>query len=189
MSNMNKPIECPAGVEVTLAGSEIRIKGPLGELSREFPDDIQVEYDEATRRISVARKAETRQARSLNGLFRSLINNMALGVTQSFRKEMEVVGTGYQIRVKGYDLVLQIGFSHEVVMPIPEGLSVEVTSPMAQPDNPARFSISGPDKELLGQFAAEVRSVRPPEPYKGKGIRYTGEHVRRKEGKAFAGAG
>ncbi|MDP6438318.1 MAG: 50S ribosomal protein L6 [Candidatus Brocadiia bacterium] len=189
MSNMNKPIECPAGVEVTLAGSQIRIKGPLGELSREFPDEIQVEYDEAARLIGVARKAETRQARSLHGLYRSLINNMALGVTQGFRKDMAVVGTGYQIRVRDNDLVLQIGFSHEVVMPIPEGLRVEVSSPMAQPDNPARFAIHGTDKELVGQFAAEVRSVRPPEPYKGKGIRYTDEHVRRKEGKAFAGAG
>ena len=189
MSNMNKAIEAPAGAQVTVTPALIKVKGPAGELSRDIPDGIKLSYDQAARRITVERTQEGREARTRHGLERALIKNMVVGVTRGYKKEMEIHGTGYQAAVKGDSLVLQVGYCHEVKLSIPKGLDVQVTTAQAQPDNPARFIIRGADKGLLGQFAADVRAVRPPEPYKGKGIRYTGEYVRRKEGKAFAGAG
>lgn len=188
MSNMNKAITAPSGVDVTIKGAEVKVKGPKGELSLRIPEGIKVRFDGGERRIMVERVQESREARARHGLYRALVNNMVIGVTEGYKKEMEVHGTGYQVNLKGNDLVFQLGFCHDVPMAIPEGLKVEVTSNQAQPDNPARFIISGADKALLGQFAADVRAIRPPEPYKGKGVRYHDERVRRKEGKAFAGA-
>ena len=187
MSNMLKPIAVPAGVSVEVAGRRVRVKGPLGELQRECPDALRIIYDPAQHQISLKREGEDKRLRSLHGLYRSLMANMVDGVTKGFRRALEVHGTGYSVNLKGNKLVLQVGFCHEVVLDIPPGLRVEVAQNAAQPDNPAKFAIEGLDKERVGQFAAEVRAVRPPEPYKGKGIRYADEYVRRKEGKAFAG--
>lgn len=188
MSTMHKAIVVPSGVEVTLTPGRIEVKGPLGELALGIPRGFEVKWEKSERAILVGCTVATRQARSMHGLLWANINNMVRGVTEGFKKEMEVHGTGYQVRLKGDELVLLVGFCHDVVMKMPTGLTVEIRTPQAQPDNPARFVISGADKAVLGQFAADVRAVRPPEPYKGKGIRYATEHVRRKEGKAFAGA-
>lgn len=187
MSNMLKPIAVPAGVNVEVAGQRVKVKGPLGELQRECPDPLQVSYDASRRLISVQRQGDDRHSRSLHGLYRTLMAGMVEGVTKGFRKSLEIHGTGYSVNQRGNKLVLQAGFCHEVILDVPAGIRVEIQQNAAQPDNPAKFSIQGVDKEQLGQFAANVRAVRPPEPYKGKGIRYADEHVRRKEGKAFAG--
>jgi len=187
MSNMLKPVEVSEAVEVEAAPQRLKVKGPLGEAERDIPRGIELHYDPASRLISVRRHSNDRRSRAMHGLYRSLVANMVEGVTKGFRKELEVHGTGYSVNVRGDKLVLQVGFCHEVVFDIPEGLQVEVGQNAAQPDNPAKFVISGTDKERVGQFAAEVRATRIPEPYKGKGIRYAGEHVRRKQGKAFGG--
>lgn len=189
MSNMNKSIAVPQGADVKIADQTITLKGPKGELTRELPERVTVTWDEQERALSLQRKGNEREARQLHGLFRSLVQNMVIGVTEGFRKEMEVHGTGFQANLQGDTLTITVGFCHPVKLTVPKGLTVEVTTPQAQPDNPARFNVSGPDKQMVGQFVADVRSVRPPEPYKGKGVRITGEYVRRKEGKAFAGAG
>ncbi|MGD2175681.1 MAG: 50S ribosomal protein L6, partial [Candidatus Brocadiaceae bacterium] len=145
------------------------------------------EYEADDRLLRVRRKHNGRRARALHGLHRSLLANKVEGVVRGFSKDMEVYGTGYSVNLRGNSLVLQVGFCHAVEFELPENTSVEIHQSNAQQDNPARFTISGIDKEALGRFAAKVRAARPPEPYKGKGIRYAGEYVRRKEGKAFTG--
>jgi len=187
MSNMSKPVAVPETVEVELSPGRLRLKGPLGESERTIPPALEVHYDAERRLVSVRRTGEDRSSRALQGLYRTLVANMVQGVSSGFRKALEVHGTGYNVNLQGRKLVLQVGFSHEVVFEVPEGLDVEIEQNTAQPNNPARFAIKGTDKEKVGQFAADVRAIRPPEPYKGKGIRYAGEHVRRKQGKAFAG--
>ena len=188
MSNVRKPIEVPRGTEPTLQDGSIRVQGPKGELQRDdIPDVLEVAFDQSTRLMRVDCRRNDRRSRALHGLFRSLIANMVEGVSKGFEQPMEIYGTGYSVNLQGRNLVFQIGFCHPVTMELPEGMEAEIQQNTAQPDNPARFVVRGADKQVLGQFAAEVRAKRPPEPYKGKGIRYTGEYVRRKEGKAFAG--
>ena len=170
-----KPIEIPAGVDVKIEGNLVTVKGPKGTLSRDIHPNIAVEKDGNT--ITVSRPDDSKQNRSLHGLSRTLIANMVYGVNETFKRELEVNGIGYRAEMKGKDLVLKVGYSHDVIMKAPEGITIEVPAPN-------KIIISGTDKQKVGQFAANVREKRPPEPYKGKGIKYADEHIRRKEGKA-----
>ena len=172
------PIAVPAGVEVKVDGSTVTVKGPKGTLTKTVHSNMKVELDGAV--VTVTRPDDSNLNKSLHGLTRTLIANMVEGVEKGYSKELEVNGVGYRVSVQGKDLVLNIGFSHQVIMPAPEGITVEAPSPN-------KIVISGPDKQMVGQFAAEVREKRPPEPYKGKGIKYADEHIRRKEGKAGKG--
>ena len=174
------PITIPDGVSVSVVGRQIHINGPRGELRRELPEDVSVEYVETE--IRVARDKDSREVRALHGLVRSLIANMVTGVTQGFEKSLEIQGVGYRATKQGNDLELAVGFSHPVRKPAPSGIEYEVPTP-------TKIVVRGIDKELVGQTAAEIRSIRKPEPYKGKGIRYEGEHVRRKAGKAAKAVG
>lgn len=169
------PVSLPSGVEVEIEGSRVVVKGSKGELTRSFNERIGFDVDNGT--VTVTRPDDTRESRALHGLSRALLNNMVLGVSEGFKKELEIQGVGYRAALKGSDLELQVGFSHSVLVEAPEGITFEVPEP-------TRVVISGVDKEMVGQVAANVRGVRPPEPYKGKGIRYVGEYVRRKAGKA-----
>ena len=173
------PVEIPAGVDVKVNGNEVTVKGPKGELKETFHKDITVAVDGNV--INVTRPTDDKEHRSLHGLTRSLVDNMVEGVTKGFTKELEVQGVGYRAAKQGKDLVMNLGFSHQVIVSEVPGITIEV--PAAN-----KIVISGPDKQQVGQFAAEVREKRPPEPYKGKGIRYVGEYVRHKEGKAGKGA-
>ncbi len=172
------PIAIPAGVEVKLDGNTVTVKGPKGTLTRTVHQNMKVELNGAE--ITVSRPNDNKENRSLHGLSRTLIANMIEGVSNGFSKELEVNGVGYRAQKQGNDLVLNIGYSHNVVMKAPEGISIDVP-------NPNKVVISGADKQMVGQFAAEIREKRPPEPYKGKGIKYVDEHIRRKEGKAGKG--
>ena len=174
----NKPIEIPAGVDVTVDGSTVTVKGPKGELTRTVHSNMTVEMKDG--QILVSRPNDNKENRSLHGLTRTLIANMVTGVEKGFSKELEINGIGYRAEKKGKDLVLNVGFSHPVVMPEIDGITIDVPAPN-------KIIISGPDKQKVGQFASEVREKRPPEPYKGKGIKYASEHIRRKEGKAGKG--
>ncbi|KAG6489693.1 50S ribosomal protein L6, chloroplastic-like [Zingiber officinale] len=171
-----KPIEVPSNVTITLEGQDLRVKGPLGELSRTFPREVKVVRDESGY-IKVSKSVETRRANQMHGLFRTLTDNMVVGVSKGFEKRLQLVGVGYRAMLEGRDLVLNLGFSHPVRMTVPEGLKVKV-------DENTRIAVSGYDKCAIGEFAAAVRKWRPPEPYKGKGVKYADEIVRRKEGKA-----
>ena len=173
-----QPIAVPAGVDVKIDGSTVTVKGPKGTLTRTVHSNMSVAMDNGE--IKVTRPDESNLNKSLHGLTRTLIHNMIVGVTEGYSKELEVNGVGYRAAKQGKDLVLNIGFSHQVIMPEIDGISIEVP-------NPNKIVISGPDKQMVGQFAAEVREKRPPEPYKGTGIKYVDEHVRRKEGKAGKG--
>ncbi len=176
MSRIGKqPIPVPAGVDVTIEGSTVITKGPKGTLSQSFDPDMQITMEEGA--IYVRRPSDERRHRSLHGLTRTLISNMVVGVSEGFRKDMEIVGVGYRAVLQGADLDLSLGLSHPMVVKAPEGITFEVPAPN-------RISVIGIDKQRVGQIAAEIRGIRPPEPYKGKGIRYAGEHVRRKVGKA-----
>ena len=172
------PIAIPAGVDVTIDGSTVTVKGPKGTLTRTVHSNMIVEKDGAT--VTVSRPNDDKMNRSLHGLTRTLIANMVTGVNESYKKELDVNGVGYRVQVQGKDLVMNLGFSHQVIMTAPEGITVECPTPN-------KIIVSGPDKQKGGQFAAEVREKRPPEPYKGKGIKYVDEHIRRKEGKTGKG--
>ena len=174
-----QPIEIPSGVSVTVDGRSVTVKGPGGTLARELPSACEYKMEGTT--VTVSRKGEDKISRSMHGLARTLIANMVVGVTEGFAKELEIVGVGYRAEVKGKELILNIGFSHPVKIVMPEDIKAE--TPAA-----TRIKISGINKEQVGQVAANIRKVRPPEPYKGKGIRYVGEFVPRKAGKAAAGA-
>ncbi len=174
-----KPITIPAGVTVDVNGNEVTVKGPKGELKNTFNADmaIAVEGNE----ITVTRPSDNKEHRSLHGLTRTLIANMVTGVANGYSKTLEVNGVGYRAQKQGKNLVMNLGYSHQVIMEEIPGITIEVP-------NPNQIIISGADKQQVGQFAAEVREKRPPEPYKGKGIKYDYEHIRRKEGKAAKGA-
>ena len=177
MSRIGKaPSPVPSGVEVSLSGRQVAVKGPKGALDLEVPGEITVRQD--GEEILVERPDDERVNRAMHGLTRSLVNNMMVGVSEGFRKELQIVGVGYRCIAKGTDaLELQLGFSHPVLVEAPDGISFEVPEP-------TRIIVSGPDKQVVGQVAADIRSHRKPEPYKGKGVRYLGEHVARKAGKA-----
>lgn len=187
MSRIGKKlIEIPSGVKVELKAQHINVTGPLGELEMDIHPLIKVKVED--NRIFVENDdANNRQAKQLHGTMRALIANMAAGVIKGFEKKMEIYGTGYNVKQEGSNLVLNIGFCHSVQVAIPKSVKVEIEVPATRGnETPAKFTVTGIDKCVLGQFVADVRKVRPPEPYKGKGIRYADEHVRRKAGKAFA---
>jgi large subunit ribosomal protein L6 len=175
MSRIGKqPIELPSGVNVSISPGRVMVNGPLGELSQDVPARMKIEQSNGA--ITVARPTERGEDRALHGLTRSLIANMVEGVTKGFEKRLELQGVGYRAALQGADLRLDVGYSHPVVMKAPQGITFEV--PRA-----TEIVVKGVDKQQVGQIAAEIRKVRPPEPYKGKGIRYAGEYVRRKVGK------
>lgn len=170
----NKPIVIPNGASVELLENTIVVKGPKGQLSFEVPSCVTVEIKENN--VTFTRESDVKEHRSLHGTTRAIINNMVIGVTQGFEKILEIEGTGYRAQLQGKKLVVNAGYSHPVELVIPEGLTVTVP-------NQTEIHVAGCDKELVGQFAADVRIIRKPEPYKGKGIHYRGEYIRRKEGK------
>ncbi len=178
MSRIGKrPVPIPAGVTVELTGSHLSVKGPKGTLARTLHADIALDYSDD--QITVTRPTEETRHRALHGLTRALVNNMVEGVTQGFAKHLEIQGVGYRAEAKPYGVELIVGYSHTVPYHVPDGITISVESPTV-------VKIEGVDKELVGQVAADIRRIRPPEPYKGKGIRYRGEHVRRKAGKTGA---
>ena len=176
MSRIGKqPIPVPSGVDVKIDGSTLTVKGPKGELTQTFSDVLTIEQQESE--LLVTRPDDSRTARSLHGLTRTLVANMVTGVSEGFTKNLEIVGVGYRAMLKGSDLELQLGFSHPVVVTAEPGITFEVPQP-------TRITVRGIDKQQVGQVAADIRKWRKPEPYKGKGVRYEGEYVRRKLGKA-----
>lgn len=170
-----KPITIPAGVDVNINGNTVTVKGPNGTLSMDAHPNMAISVEGSE--IIVSRPNDEKENRSLHGLTRSLVANMVTGVTEGFKKTLEVNGVGYRVQLQGTKLVMNLGFSHQVTMEAPEGIKIECPSANS-------IVISGADKQKVGQFAAQVREKRPPEPYKGKGIKYSDEHIRRKEGKA-----
>lgn len=179
-----KPIPVPDKVKVNINNNCFLAEGPKGKLAQEFYPTMKVEYDEKNRLIHVKRLSDDKQQKAFQGLTRALIANVINGVTNGFSKSLEINGIGYNVKVQGREVVLQLGFSHPVNLKIPEGLEAEEVSKT----NPGRLTIKGANKQLVGQFAAFIRNIRPAEPYKGKGIKYEGEVIRRKAGKAFAAA-
>ena len=176
MSRIGKmPITVPAGVDVAIDGTTVTVKGPKGELTRSFSDLVTIKHEGD--QILVATANDTTEANAQHGLTRTLVHNMVVGVTEGFEKKLELVGVGYRAQLKGKDLNMSLGYSHPVIIECPDNIAFEC------PDN-TYITVRGISKEQVGQVAAEIRSKRPPEPYKGKGVRYEGEHVRRKLGKA-----
>ena len=197
-----KPVVVPSAVKVELKDHNIKTTGPKGTLSWTFPQSIEVRFDSASSLIQVARQDDSAQAKALHGLTRALIANMVRGCEQGYEKKLEIYGTGYGCDLKGTRLLLNCGYmgrgvdqagkpkEAQFVIDVPTGVNVTVEVKAARGESdPAKLTINGPDKQRVGQFAAEIRALRPPEPYKGKGIRYAGEHVKRKQGKAFASGG
>ncbi len=175
MSRIGKlPIPVPSGVDVAIEGQVVTVKGPKGSLSHTVAEPITVSQEEGT--LVVARPDEERESKALHGLSRTLIANMVTGVTAGYTKTLEIVGTGYRVTAKGSDLEFALGFSHPVLVPAPEGISFRVEAP-------TRFAVEGIDKQKVGEVAANIRKLRKPDPYKGKGVRYQGEVIRRKAGK------
>ena len=178
MSRIGKqPIPVPNGVTVNIDGTTVKVKGPKGELVQSFDPDMQIALEEGT--VVVKRPTDQQRHRALHGLTRALIANMVTGVSTGFRKVLEIVGVGYRAEMIGKHLNLVVGYSHPILIAAPPGITFTV-------ETPTRFSIEGTSKQLVGEIAAQVRGYRPPEPYKGKGIRYEGEHIRRKAGKTAA---
>ncbi|MBV9879622.1 MAG: 50S ribosomal protein L6 [Gemmatirosa sp.] len=176
MSRIGKlPIAVPAGVTVTIDGNRVTVKGPKGELSRTLPQDMQVSQENGT--VTVSRPSDEPQHKALHGLTRSLVNNMVEGVTKGFTKTLEITGVGYKAEARPYGLQFALGYSHPIEVRAPAGISLVAT-------NPTTVVVSGADKEVVGRVAAEIRKLRKPEPYKGKGVKYQGETIRRKAGKA-----
>ena len=175
----NKPVEVPKGVKVSVAESTVAVEGPLGKLEFTHRPEVSVNYDEGAKTVNVSRINDQRESRAFHGLTRALLQNMMVGVTQGYEKKLELQGVGYIAAIQNNELQLRVGLANELQKPIPEGL--EVTCPDQQ-----HVHVKGIDKQKVGQFAAEVRALRKAEPYKGKGIRYEGEAVRRKQGKVMA---
>jgi large subunit ribosomal protein L6 len=174
-----KPIVIPAGVQVSIKDSTVSVQGPKGALSHELPEGITVEQKD--QELMLRRQRDDRRARALHGLTRMLVANMVQGVHEGFEKGLEIHGVGLSAKPQGRKLILELGFSHPIEYPLPDGIDAEVRTPT----NPAAFMLRGCDKQLVGQVAAAIRSLRPVEPYKGKGVRYAGEQIRRKAGKTF----
>ncbi len=173
-----KPVQVPSGVKVDVKDGEVTVKGPAGELKLQVHDKISVAFDAADSCVRVSRPDDKRDSRALHGLMRSLIQNMVTGVSKPFEKRLEIVGVGYNASLAAGKLTLQVGFANKIVLPVPPGVICEV------PDA-THIVVKSPDRHAVGQFAANIRAVRPPEPSKGKGVRYQGEFIRRKSGKAF----
>ncbi|TCB99241.1 50S ribosomal protein L6 [Micromonospora zingiberis] len=171
-----KSIPVPSGVDVTIDGQTVKVKGPKGELSHTLAEPISIERAEDGQ-LSVNRPNDERKAKELHGLSRTLVANMIVGVTEGYRKSLEISGTGYRVTAKGKDLEFALGFSHPVTVPAPDGITFTV-------EKPTLFHVAGIDKQQVGEVAANIRKIRPPEPYKGKGVKYQGEVIRRKAGKA-----
>ncbi|WP_433052443.1 50S ribosomal protein L6 [Dactylosporangium sp. CS-033363] len=171
-----KPITVPAGVDIKVDGARVTVKGPKGELSHTLAEPITIERAEDGT-FSVVRPNDERKSKELHGLSRTLVSNMVIGVTEGYRKSLEIAGTGYRVTAKGSDLEFALGFSHPVLVTPPPGITFTV-------EKPTVFHIAGIDKQQVGEVAANIRKIRPPEPYKGKGVRYQGEVIRRKAGKA-----
>jgi large subunit ribosomal protein L6 len=171
-----KPIPVPSGVEITISGQTVKVKGPKGELAHTLAEPITAERGDDGD-LYVNRPNDERKAKELHGLSRTLISNMVVGVTEGYRKSLEIAGTGYRVQAKGSDLEFALGFSHPVVVPAPSGITFTV-------ERPTLFHVAGIDKQQVGEVAANIRKIRPPEPYKGKGVKYQGEVIRRKAGKA-----
>ena len=174
----NQPVVIPNNVQVSKSDHSLTVKGPLGSLTGAFRMEIDLQVDKGS--VKVSRTGDDKLSRSVHGLTRALINNMVIGVTQGYKKELEIVGTGYRVAQAGAKLNFQLGFSHPVEFTPPEGIKIAVAGQN-------RLTISGCDKQMVGQVAAELRAIRPPEPYKGKGVRYAGETIKLKPGKAAAG--
>jgi large subunit ribosomal protein L6 len=203
MSRIGKKlIPVPKGVKVEVHDHTVKTSGPKGELSWQFPSGVTVLFDASAAQVKVDRAGETARDKAIHGLARALIANMVAGVEKGYEKKLEIYGTGYSCRLQGGRLLLNVGFmgrgvddqgkpkEAQFVLEVPKGVVVTVEVPAARGESePAKLTVQGPDKHMVGQFAANVRAIRPPEPYKGKGIRYAGEYVRRKQGKAFAGGG
>jgi large subunit ribosomal protein L6 len=177
MSRIGKqPVPVPENVTVTIKGSEVTVKGPQGELKRRFDPDMKIEQDNG--QIVVSRPTDQRRHRALHGLTRALINNMVIGVNEGYERRLEIIGTGYRAEMQGEDLKLSLGYSHDIVVVPPPGVKFQIE------ERGKLIILTSADKELIGQVAADIRKLRPPEPYQGKGIRYLGEYVRQKAGKA-----
>lgn len=174
-----RPIDVPSGVTVTFDGTTASVKGPKGSINNELPRVCR--YIQEGTVIRVTRDSDDKVARSMHGLARTLLHNMVVGVTEGFTKQLEIVGVGYKAEIKGKELILNVGYSHPISFAFPEGITIETPTP-------TQITVSGIDKVIVGQVAANIRKVRPPEPYKGKGIRYVDEYVQRKAGKTAAGA-
>ncbi|MET7705607.1 50S ribosomal protein L6 [Micromonospora sp. NPDC005189] len=171
-----KSIPVPAGVDITIDGQTVKVKGPKGQLQHTLAEPIKIERAEDGQ-LSVNRPNDERKAKELHGLSRTLVANMIVGVTEGYRKSLEIAGTGYRVTAKGSDLEFALGFSHPVIVPAPAGITFTV-------ERPTLFHVAGIDKQQVGEVAANIRKIRPPEPYKGKGVKYQGEVIRRKAGKA-----
>ncbi|MFC7052667.1 50S ribosomal protein L6 [Hansschlegelia quercus] len=169
-----KPIDVPSGVTAAVEGQNIKVKGPKGELAFRAHHDVVVEFNDG--KVTVQPRSETKQARSMWGMSRTMVQNLVTGVTKGFEKKLEITGVGYRASVQGKNLVLALGYSHDVIYPIPDGIQIAAAKP-------TEITISGIDSQRVGQVAAEIRDYRRPEPYKGKGVRYAGEFIFRKEGK------
>lgn len=187
MSRIGKqPVAMPDGVKVAVQDRTVRVEGPLGKLQWEHPFGLTVAVDEEAGEVRVERADDQRRSRAMHGLTRSLIANMVEGVTQGYRRGLELYGTGYSVQQQGQKLAFQCGVSHPLEKVIPSGIEVEIEVPNTRGnDTPARFVVKGCDKQQVGEFAAEIRHLRPAEPYLGKGFRYAGEQIRRKAGKTF----
>lgn len=176
-----KPVPVPDKVKVSVAGATVNVEGPKGKMSREFRPEVRVSYAEAERQLKVERTSDEPFARAYHGTTRAHLANMVKGVTSGFERALDIVGVGYNAKIQGKKLVLQVGFSHPYEMAIPEGVTVELPQP-------TRIVVKSVDRQKVGEFAARIRKVRPPEPYKGKGIRYENEVIIKKAGKAFGSA-
>ncbi len=197
MSRVGKqPVSIPGGVQVKIGIGDVSVTGPKGALKMSLPDFVEARFDEQAKLVSVTREGNTKQGRANHGLTRSLIANMVEGVTSGFQKRLLIFGTGYSTKLEGKTLHLNVGFmgrnrghGSQFELPVPQGIEVVVEAPAARGDNdPAKILIRGADKQAVGQFAAEIRALRKTEPYKGKGIRYENEQVKRKQGKTQAGS-
>lgn len=185
-----KPITVPSGVKPNISGNVISIGGPKGNLSFKHAAGVKVAVDSKTNAIVVTREGDSSTHRALHGTTRALIQNMITGVSAGYEQKMEIYGTGYSCAVQGQNLDLNVGYSHPIRIPIPQGVKVTIEVAATKGDEtPAKLTVNGIDKQVVGQFARAIKDARHPEPYKGKGVRYAGEQIRRKAGKAFAGTG
>jgi len=184
-----KPIDVPSSVKVNITAGSIAMEGPKGKLSFGYRPEVSVAFDSENKKLTVNRQDDSRLAKALHGLTRAILANMVYGVVNGYSKTLEVYGTGYGVKQEGNFIALTVGYANVVKIAIPKDVKVTITVPQAKSNTtPAVFTIAGPDKQVIGELASDIRRVKKPEPYNGKGIRYQGEHIRRKVGKALAGA-